>query len=92
MDRVANYRDDLIDEVADVAADDAETAVDVASRLAAEREAILTSMRRTLAVMGAVKVAGVPVPYLLLVLMAVFVVLGEVADELICERTDDPED
>ena len=75
----------------EVAVEDSEIGPDgnVLSRLAAEREAILTCLNRVGKSMIAAGLLGVPVPDVVLGLIMVFIVIGEVSDEILSERADD---
>lgn len=61
---------------------------DALNRIAAEREAILTGLKRAAMLVGGAKAAGVEVPAVIIVLLIAFVLLGEVADEVLRERED----
>lgn len=83
-----HYRDALRGEVT---VEDSEMGPDenVLSRLAAERETILTCLDRVGKSMIAAGFLGVPVPDVVLGLIMVFIVIGEVSDEILSERADD---
>lgn len=81
--RAADYRADAATEAE---AEELDKGADPLDRLSAEREAILTCLAR---VRESAIVAGlleVPVPNVVLALIVAFVVLGEVADEILRER------
>jgi hypothetical protein len=82
------YREDLQDEVAEeIAVVDLPTAVpDVLGRLADEREAILVCLKRIGCIGAAGQYFGVQIPPVVLGLVIVFLVIGEVADEILTER------
>ena len=75
----------------EVTVEDSEIGPDenVLSRFAAEREAILTCLDRVGKSMIAAGLLGVPVPDVVLGLIMVFIVIGEVSDEILSERADD---
>lgn len=92
-DQLATYKRNLLADIASrLPADPEEVEGDVGTgaeawaRLAAEREAILTCLDRTAKIMVAAKMAGVPLPTFVVVMLLIFVVLGEVADEILQER------
>jgi hypothetical protein len=72
----------------EVAVEDSEIDADenFLSRLAAEREAILTCLDRVGRSMIAAGLLGVPIPDVVLGLIMVFIISGEVADEILNER------
>lgn len=85
VEQVEHYRDDLFEEVA---LEEGEVGSDQGglSRLAAEREAILACLDRVGKSMIAAGLLGVPIPDVALGLIVVFVVIGEVADEILSEH------
>jgi hypothetical protein len=83
------YREDLQDEVAEIAAELPTAMPDVLDRLADEREAILICLKRIGQIGVAAACFGVKIPPTILGLVMVFYILGEVADEILGERADD---
>lgn len=88
-DRAERYREDLLDEVEEevaLAADPSTAMPDVLARLAQEREAILICLKRIGYIGAAAHYFGVQIPRVALGLVIVFLVIGEVADEVLTER------
>jgi hypothetical protein len=89
IEQVEDYGEDLIDEIT-YGASNADEPVEVLeeglSRVAAEREAIVIALNRTSKILGGMYLGGVAIPPLVVVLVLVFAVLGEVADEVLLER------
>jgi hypothetical protein len=89
IEQVEEYGDDLVDEItadAETAAEPVEALDEGLSRIAAEREAVVVALNRTSKILGGIYLGGVAIPPLVVVMVLVFVVLGEVADELLLER------
>jgi hypothetical protein len=86
------YREDLQDEVAEIAAELPAALPDVLGRLADEREAILICLKRIGQIGAGAACFGVKIPPTILGLVIVFYVLGEVADEILSERAGDEAD
>lgn len=94
IDQARRHREDLYDEVAgEVAAEDSTLLPDVLERLAEEREAtILICLKRFAYIAAAGGYFGVyRIPNVILGLIVVFLVIGEVADEILGE-TEQGED
>jgi hypothetical protein len=87
IDQARRHREDLYDEVAgEVAAEDSTSLPDVLERLAEEREAILICLKRFAYIAAAGGYFGVyRIPNVILGLIVVFLVIGEVADEILGE-------
>ena len=89
IERVEEYGDDLVDEItadAETVAEPVEALDEGLSRIAAEREAVVVALNRTSKILGGIYLGGVAIPPLVVVMVLVFAVLGEVADELLLER------
>lgn len=87
--RADRYREDLQDEIAEevaVAVDLPSAVPDVLGRLADEREAILVCLKRIGFIGAAGHYFGVQISPVVLGLVIVFLVIGEVADEILTER------
>jgi len=82
------YRDDLQGEVAEVAAELPTALPDVLERFSDEREAILICLKRIGFIGAAGHYFGVQIPSVVLGLVIVFLVIGEVADEMLTERDE----
>lgn len=80
------YRDELVEELAEVVEAAPEAAEDALSQLAAQREAILKTLQRLNAAAGGCVMAGVHLPKIVVALMIWFWVFGDVAEEIITER------
>lgn len=86
------YREALQDEVAEVATELPTAMPDVLGRLADERETILICLKRIGQIGMVATCFGVKLPPAILGLVIVFLVLGEVADEVLTERAGDEAD
>jgi hypothetical protein len=88
---VAQYREGLIEEVSGEGGVGFDS--EALSRFAAEREAILTCLKRFAYIAAAGGYFGVyQIPNIVLGLIVVFLVIGEVADEILTERAGDEAD
>jgi hypothetical protein len=86
--QVAAYRKQIVTELA--VEDDAESTGGGLKRLAEEREAIITCLKRIgVALEGAKFIPNFPIPALVIYLFCMLVVLAEVANEKLSEREDD---
>jgi hypothetical protein len=94
IEQARRYREDLYDEVVgEAATEDADLLPDALERLAEEREAILVCLKRFAYIATAVDYFGVyRIPNVVLGLIVVFLVIGEVADELLGETEEDKGD
>lgn len=94
IEQARRYREDLYDDVVgEVATEDYLPLPDVLDRLAEEREAILICLKRFAYIAAAGGYFGVyRIPNVVLGLIVVFLVIGEVADEILGEAEDDKPD
>lgn len=89
--QLAEYRGELIDEAisqAEAAVDYGVASAEALSRLATERQAILLCLKRILMIAEGARLAEVPVPAVVVLMLLVFVLLGEAADEILRERNE----
>ena len=94
LDQLAAYRDEFVAEAATHAEQAVEYGVakaETLSRLATERQAILICLKRVLMIAEGARLAEVPVPAVVVVMLLVFVLLGEAADEILRERDEQPQ-
>jgi hypothetical protein len=94
IEQARQHREDLYDEVvSEVATKDSTSLPDVLERLAKEREAILICLKRFACIAVAGGYFGVyRIPNIVLGLVVVFLVIGEVADEILGEAEEDEAD
>jgi hypothetical protein len=86
--QVAAYREQIVTELA--VEDDAESTGGGLKRLAEEREAIITCLKRIgVALEGAKFIPNFPIPPLVIYLFCMLVALAEVANEKLSEPADD---
>jgi hypothetical protein len=91
LEQLAAYRDEVVSEAATQAEAAVEYGISKAetlSRLATERQAILICLKRIFMIAEGARLAEVPVPGVVVLMLLMFVLLGEAADEMLREREE----